>query len=66
MVVNKSPLSPGFVDFTYILGAFFVVTLWVFKLTYANFPKYLIANMVIDAIMCISLLVNDQVCSPME
>ena len=48
--VNKSPLSPGFVDFTYILGPFFVATLWVFKLTYGNFLKYLITNMVIDAI----------------
>lgn len=48
--VNKSPLSPGYVDFTYILGPYFVATLWVFKLTYGNFPKYLIANMVIDAI----------------
>jgi len=48
--VNKNPLSPGFVDFTYILGPFFVTTLWVFKLTYGNFLKYLITNIVIDAV----------------
>ncbi|RID82427.1 hypothetical protein D1953_18300 [Peribacillus asahii] len=48
--VNKNPLSLGFVDFTYILGPFFVTTLWVFKLTYGNFQKYLITNMVVDAI----------------
>ncbi|MFJ8257400.1 hypothetical protein ACIQ4Z_08905 [Peribacillus asahii] len=48
--VTKNPLSPGFVDFTYILGPFFVTTLWVFKLTYGNFLKYLITNMVIDVI----------------
>lgn len=28
---NKNPLSPGLVDFTYILGPFFVATLWIFK-----------------------------------
>jgi len=47
---TKNPLSPGFVDFTYILGPFFITTLWVFKLTYGNFLKYLITNMVIDFI----------------
>lgn len=47
---NKNPLSPGPIDFTYILGPFFVATLWIFKLTYGNFPKYLITNMVLDAI----------------
>ncbi|WHY69491.1 hypothetical protein [Neobacillus sp. SuZ13] len=41
---TKNPLSPGFVDFTYILGPFFITTLWVFKLTYGNFLKYLITN----------------------
>ncbi|MGN7467844.1 hypothetical protein ACTHO5_25795 [Cytobacillus praedii] len=25
--INKNPLSPGLVDFTYILGPFFVATL---------------------------------------
>lgn len=48
--INKNPLSPGLVDFTYILGPFFVATLWIFKLTYGQFPKYLITNIVLDVI----------------
>nr|WP_246869723.1 hypothetical protein [Priestia megaterium] len=48
--VNKNPLSPGFVDFTHILGPYFVATLWIFKLTYGNFLKYLITNIVLDSI----------------
>lgn len=48
--VNKNPLSPGPIDFTYILGSYFVATLWIFKLTYGNFPKYLITNIVLDGI----------------
>lgn len=48
--VNKNPLSPGFVDFSYILGPYYVATLWVFKLTYGNFPKYLITNMMLDLV----------------
>lgn len=45
---TKNPLSPGPVDFTYILGPYFVATLWIFKLTFGNFPKYLITNMVLN------------------
>jgi hypothetical protein len=48
--VNKNPFSPGLVDFTYILGPFFVATLWIFKLTYGKFSKYLITNIVLDVI----------------
>ncbi|MED3553242.1 hypothetical protein [Cytobacillus praedii] len=48
--INKNPLSPGLVDFTYILGPFFVATLWIFKFTYGKFPKYLITNIVLDVI----------------
>ncbi|MFC0272835.1 hypothetical protein ACFFIX_15480 [Metabacillus herbersteinensis] len=48
--INKNPLSPGLVDFTYILGPFFVATLWIFKLTYGKFSKYLITNIVLDVI----------------
>lgn len=47
---NKNPLSPGSIDFSYILGPYFVATLWIFKLTYGNFPKYLITNIVLDSI----------------
>jgi hypothetical protein len=46
--ITQNPLSPGPIDFTYILGPYFVATLWIFKLTYGNFPKYLITNMVLD------------------
>ncbi|MFY0758947.1 hypothetical protein AB1K32_08740 [Metabacillus dongyingensis] len=47
---NKNPLSPGYIDFSYILGPYYVATLWIFKLTYGNFPKYLITNIVLDSI----------------
>jgi hypothetical protein len=46
---NKNPISPGAVDFTYFLGPYFVGTLWIFKFTYGNFPKYLLTNLVIDS-----------------
>lgn len=46
--ITKNPLSPGAIDFTYILGPYFVATLWIFKLTYGNFPKYLITNIILD------------------
>jgi hypothetical protein len=48
--INKNPISPGSVDFTYFLGPYFVGTLWIFKLTYGKFPKYLLLNFVIDTI----------------
>ncbi|MGM7723667.1 hypothetical protein [Metabacillus sp. Hm71] len=47
---TNNPISPGPIDFTYILGPYFVATLWIFRLTYGNFPKYLITNMVLDLI----------------
>jgi hypothetical protein len=47
--INKNPLFPNVpIDFTYILGPHFVATLWMFKLTYGSFLKYLIANIVFD------------------
>lgn len=48
--INKNPFSPGNVDFSYILGPYFVATLWIFKLTYGNFPKYLITNALVNII----------------
>ncbi|MEC1526208.1 hypothetical protein P9D43_30025, partial [Neobacillus niacini] len=48
--VNKNPLSPGNVDFSYILGPYFVATLWIFKLTYGNFPKYFITNVLLNTL----------------
>ncbi|MGS2778587.1 hypothetical protein ACVBAX_14555 [Robertmurraya sp. GLU-23] len=45
---NKNPFSPGNVDFSYILGPYFVATLWIFKFTFGNFPKYLIVNVILN------------------
>jgi len=46
---NKSPLTPRTpIDFTYILGAHFVATLWIFKLTYGSFLKFLLTNIALD------------------
>lgn len=47
---TNNPISPGPIDFTYILGPYFVATLWIFRLTFGNFRKYLITNMVLDLI----------------
>ncbi|WML44654.1 hypothetical protein [Neobacillus sp. PS3-40] len=46
--INKNPFSPGSVDFSYILGPYFVATLWIFKLTYGNFFKYFIVNVLLN------------------
>jgi hypothetical protein len=49
--VTKRPLFLGIpVDYTVILGPFFVGTLWVFKQTYGNFPKYLLTNILLNYI----------------
>jgi hypothetical protein len=48
--INKNPFSPGNVDFSYILGPYFVATLWIFKLTYGNFPKYLFTNVLLNTL----------------
>ncbi|WP_121661969.1 hypothetical protein [Metabacillus litoralis] len=48
---NRNPLFPKTpIDFTYILGAHFVTTLWVFTLTFGSFPLYLITNIILDCI----------------
>ncbi|WP_394138660.1 hypothetical protein [Cytobacillus oceanisediminis] len=47
----KNALFPRYrQDFSYLLGLFFIVTLWVYKLTYKSFFKYLLLNAVIDYI----------------
>ncbi len=49
--ITKRPLLSGIpVDFPYILGPYFVGTLWVFKQTYGNFTKYLFTNIVLGII----------------
>jgi hypothetical protein len=39
------------VDFSYLLGLFFITTIWAFKLTYGNFKKYLTLNVIIDYLL---------------
>jgi hypothetical protein len=46
--LTRRSQSPGPIDFTYKLGPYFVATLWIFKLTFGKFPKYLITNMVLN------------------
>ncbi|WP_121614333.1 hypothetical protein [Mesobacillus foraminis] len=49
--ITKRPLISGTpVDFPYILGPYFVGTIWIFKQAYGNFPKYLFANKVMGII----------------
>lgn len=48
----KNPLFPySPIDFSYQLGLFFVTTIWVFKLTFGDFKKYLLLNVVIDYLL---------------
>jgi hypothetical protein len=48
----KNPLFPkSVIDFSYLLGLFFIGTIWIFKLTYGNFVKYLITNVVMDSLL---------------
>ncbi|OIJ20147.1 hypothetical protein BKP45_10195 [Anaerobacillus alkalidiazotrophicus] len=48
----KNALFPNYrLDFSYLLGLYFITTIWVFKLTYGNFLKYLSLNIVIDYLL---------------
>jgi hypothetical protein len=48
----KNPIFPySALDFSYLLGLFFLTTIWVFKLTYGNFTKYLGLNIVLDYLL---------------
>jgi len=44
------------VDFSYLLGLFFITTIWVFRLTYGSFIKYLSLNIVIDYLLSFPLV----------
>lgn len=49
--VSSGTLIKGVpIDFSYILGPYFIGTIWILKSTYGNFTKYLITNAVIDFI----------------
>ncbi|HZH58798.1 MAG TPA: hypothetical protein VEY70_04315 [Metabacillus sp.] len=54
---TKSPLYSKIpIDLTYILGPFFVGTLWVFKQTFGNFPKYMLTNLVLNFLSSFPLI----------
>lgn len=36
-------------DSTYVVGPFFIGTLWILKLTYGNFKKYMLVNGILDS-----------------
>jgi hypothetical protein len=45
----NNPLFPfSSLDFSFILGLFFVTTVWMFKLAYGNFVKYMALNIGAD------------------
>jgi hypothetical protein len=45
----KNALFPGYVlDYSFLGGLFFITTIWILKLTYGNFLKYLITNIIAD------------------
>ncbi|WP_069187940.1 hypothetical protein [Sporosarcina globispora] len=48
---NKGTLFGSPINLPYMLGIFFVGTLWIFKLTYGKFVKYLLLNIVMDYIL---------------
>lgn len=46
---SKNPFFPNSpVDVSYMLGAYFIGTLWIFKLTYGSFIKYLLTNIIVN------------------
>lgn len=50
-------LFPGYhLDFSYLLGIFFITTIWVFKIAYRNFFKYLLINVVFDYIFVFHII----------
>jgi hypothetical protein len=49
--ITKAPLFSGIpLDIPFIFGPYFVGTLWVFKLFFGNFPKYLLTNIALDLV----------------
>lgn len=49
--VSTKTLIPGVpIDFSYILGPYFMGTIWILKSTYGNFMKYMMTNAVVDFI----------------
>jgi len=53
----KNALFPNYrLDFSYLLGLFFITTIWVFKLTYGSFIKYLTLNIVLDYLLAFPIV----------
>jgi hypothetical protein len=53
----KNPLFPNYVlDYSYLLGFFFIVTIWIFKLTYGNFVKYLLTSIGANLILAFPII----------
>ncbi|MDR4949799.1 hypothetical protein [Neobacillus cucumis] len=53
----KNGLFPNYrLDVSYLLGLYLITTIWVFKLTFGNFFKYLTLNIIIDAIFSFSIV----------
>ncbi|WP_085994274.1 hypothetical protein [Oceanobacillus senegalensis] len=46
--INKNPLFPGPVDLSYLLGTYFIGTMWIFKFNYGNFSRYVLINIALD------------------
>lgn len=53
----NNPLFPfSSLDFSFILGLFFVTTVWMFKLTYGNFLKFMALNIGADYIFVFHIM----------
>ncbi|MFZ4452043.1 hypothetical protein [Salibacterium aidingense] len=53
----KNPIFPyTAVDYSYLLGLFPVTTIWVFKLTYGDFKKYLTLNIILDYLLSFPII----------
>ena len=53
----KNGLFPNYVlDFSYLLGIYFITTIWAFKLAFGNFFKYLTINIVADYIFSFHII----------
>lgn len=44
------------VDIPFVIGMYFVTTIWVFKLTYGNFKKYLALNALLDFLLAFPIV----------
>lgn len=53
----KNAIFPNYrLDFSYLLGLYFITTIWVFKLTYGRFIKYLTLNVVLDYLLAFPIV----------